>query len=302
MKSRRSSTMPPSSSSYSYLFRDPAGISTKTTACLVAHARATAAGTSAFSRSRTRSSPTRSRPRAARGCAGDANGAVAVEACVMRPGCSIRLSTPPRLSASVQIFVRATSATASSSDSSEERDHAAEVAHLARGDLVPGVRRQARGRAPSRRAGAPAGMRRLRARSRSAARMRTASVLSPRSTSQRRTGRGRRRATSAGSAGAPRSSGRSSPAKPPTDVRVAAEVLRRRVDDDVGAELERPLQIRRRERVVDDEDRAGRVRRVGGRADVDDVEQRVRRRLDPDHARALVEVRREVRRTASAGT
>ena len=37
------------------------------------------------------------------------------------------------------------------------------------------------------------------------------------------------------------------------DIRVAAEVLRRRVDDDVGAELERPLEVRRRERVVDDE-------------------------------------------------
>ena len=51
-------------------------------------------------------------------------------------------------------------------------------------------------------------------------------------------------------------------AKPADDVRVAAEVLRRRVDDDVGAELERALQVRRRERVVDDDERAG---RVGGR-------------------------------------
>ncbi len=37
------------------------------------------------------------------------------------------------------------------------------------------------------------------------------------------------------------------------EVGVAAEVLRRRVDDDVGAELERPLEVRGRERVVDDE-------------------------------------------------
>ena len=50
------------------------------------------------------------------------------------------------------------------------------------------------------------------------------------------------------------------------DVGVAAEVLRRRVDDDVGAELERALEVRRRERVVDDEQRAGLVRGVGGRA------------------------------------
>src|SRR5713101_7953202 len=40
------------------------------------------------------------------------------------------------------------------------------------------------------------------------------------------------------------------------DVRVSTEVLGRRVDDDVGAELERSLQVRRRKGVVHDEDRA----------------------------------------------
>ena len=79
------------------------------------------------------------------------------------------------------------------------------------------------------------------------------------------------------------------------DVGVAADVLRRRVDDDVGAVLERALQVRRGEGVVDDEDRADGVRGVGGRADVDHVQRRVRRRLDPDHPRPLVEVRGEVR-------
>ena len=73
------------------------------------------------------------------------------------------------------------------------------------------------------------------------------------------------------------------------DVRVAAEVLRRRVEDDVGAERERLLEIRRGEGVVDDEDRAGRVGGVRDRADVDEVEQRVRRGLDPDEARPLVD-------------
>ena len=48
---------------------------------------------------------------------GTANGASAVDACVIRAGCSIRLSTPPRLSASFQIFVRATRSTASCSSS-----------------------------------------------------------------------------------------------------------------------------------------------------------------------------------------
>ena len=76
---------------------------------------------------------------------------------------------------------------------------------------------------------------------------------------------------------------------------MAAEVLRRRVDDDVGAELQRLLQVRRGEGVVDDDQRAGRVRRLGHRADVDDVQHRVRRRLEPDDPRPLVEVVGDVR-------
>ena len=41
---------------------------------------------------------------------------------------------------------------------------------------------------------------------------------------------------------------------------VAAQVFGHRVDDDVGAVLERPAQVRRRQRVVDDQRNAGRVR------------------------------------------
>ena len=40
------------------------------------------------------------------------------------------------------------------------------------------------------------------------------------------------------------------------DVAVAAEELRRRLDHEVRAELERPADVRRRERVVDDVQRA----------------------------------------------
>ena len=72
--------------------------------------------TSACSRSATRSSadsiPTERRTR----FVGGANGASAVDACVISAGTSIIDSTPPSDSASFQIFVRATSATASSSD------------------------------------------------------------------------------------------------------------------------------------------------------------------------------------------
>ena len=85
-------------------------------------------------------------------------------------------------------------------------------------------------------------------------------------------------------------------------VAVAAEVLGRRVDDEVGAEVERLLQVRRRERVVDDEQRADGVRRVGGLANVDDVQERVRRRLDPHEPDVVAEVRREVVVELARGT
>jgi len=69
------------------------------------------------------------------------------------------------------------------------------------------------------------------------------------------------------------------------DVRVPAEVLGGRVHDDVGPERERPLEIRRRERVVDDDARACRTRDTHDACDVDDVQQRVRGRLDPHDLR-----------------
>ena len=69
--------------------------------------------------------------------------------------------------------------------------------------------------------------------------------------------------------------------EPADDVGVAAEVLRRRVHDDVGAERERLLQVRRRERVVDDDARVALVRELRDRLDVDDRQHRVGRRLDP---------------------
>ena len=91
---------------------------------------------------------TRCRPRAGSGSRGTANGASAVDAWVMRAGCSIRLSTPPRLSASFQIFVRPTTVDRLLLAPEQERDHAAEVPHLARGDLVARVPRRGRGRGP----------------------------------------------------------------------------------------------------------------------------------------------------------
>ena len=66
------------------------------------------------------------------------------------------------------------------------------------------------------------------------------------------------------------------------DVGVAAAVLRGGVHDDVGAEGQRLLEVRRGEGVVDDQQRAGVVGDRGERLDVADVEQRVGGRLDPD--------------------
>ena len=172
----------------------------------------------------------------------------------------------------------------------EERDHPAEAAHLPRGDLVarvvgqPGEEDALHGRVPARKAATACAFSEWRS-------MRMASVLRPRRTSQQSNGPGTapsdfcrnlRRSAIVGSFVA---------AKPPITSE-AAEVLRRRVDDDVGAQLERALQVRRRERCRRPRGADG-VRGFGRLADVDHVQERVRRRLEPDQAGLLVEVRLE---------
>jgi hypothetical protein len=64
--------------------------------------------------------------------------------------------------------------------------------------------------------------------------------------------------------------------------------------DEVGAECERLLEVRGCEGVVDGENRPGCVRCLCSSADVDDVEERVRRRLDPDESNVVVQIRRQV--------
>ena len=56
---------------------------------------------------------------------------------------------------------------------------------------------------------------------------------------------------------------------------------------DIGAETERLLQVRGRERVVDDDPRTPVLRKLRRRRDVDHGEERVRRRLDPDELRLV---------------
>ena len=71
------------------------------------------------------------------------------------------------------------------------------------------------------------------------------------------------------------------------DVRVTAQVLRRRVHDGVGTELEWLLQVGRGECVVHDASGAMSVRNGYDGLDVDDVELRIARRLHPHQARLL---------------
>jgi hypothetical protein len=66
------------------------------------------------------------------------------------------------------------------------------------------------------------------------------------------------------------------------DVAVAVDVLCDRVDDDVGAVLERVLDVGGEEGVVNDDHDAGAVGDVGDGADVDEREGGVGGRLDPD--------------------
>ena len=78
-------------------------------------------------------------------------------------------------------------------------------------------------------------------------------------------------------------------------VRVTGEVFRRGMEDDVRPKAQRPLERRRRERVVDHDQRPpaalGNAPGDGrhGRRDVDHLEMRVRGRLEPDQPRPFGE-------------
>ena len=70
-------------------------------------------------------------------------------------------------------------------------------------------------------------------------------------------------------------------------VGVAAHILGRRVHDDVRTQLEEPLQHRRREGVVHDQQAAHLVCEGRNRSDVSNQQERVRGRLNPHELRAL---------------
>ena len=95
-----------------------------------------------------------------------------------------------------------------------------------------------------------------------------------------------RRAAPGGCAGCSASVGVAGDEGAHQQVGVAAERLGHAVQDEVGAEVERRLEDRRGEGVVDEDQGAGRVRRRDAGRQVGDLEQRVRRGLQPQQVRA----------------
>ena len=65
------------------------------------------------------------------------------------------------------------------------------------------------------------------------------------------------------------------------DVGMAAEVLGRAVHDDVRAQAQRLLQVRRGERVVHGQQGAGFAAELRDGGDIQDLQERIGRRLDP---------------------
>ena len=157
----------------------------------------------------------------------------------MIAGCSIRHSTPPRISARKKIFVVLQEpARAARALREHEADHPAEAARLLLLQLVLRVLRKPR----------IDDLLDLRMRSSHSAiarafvswrSMRTCSVFVPRSVSNESIGGTAPTAFCRMRAAVQRSCGSSR--DPADDVAVAVRVLRRECDDDVGAELERPL-------------------------------------------------------------
>ena len=73
--------------------------------------------------------------------------------------------------------------------------------------------------------------------------------------------------------------------RPADHVRVPAQVLGGAVNHDVRPVFERPLEVAAGEGVVHHQDRPVLVAQLGQGGDVQDLQQRVRRRFDPDHPR-----------------
>ena len=215
------------------------------------------------------------------------------EAWVIDAGCEIRVSTPPRLSAS-----DITSTAVEESLGRGVARRASKVISAPKPRRLALLQRRGPGgpggpdRAPAAPSGAPPGSRRARGRSSRGAPCARASVLMPRSI--RKESNGERIAPSDFCTKSNQSpcSGALRDQHAADRVAVAVQELGRRVDDDVGAELERALEVGRHEGVVDRQERAVGVRDLGRAGDVGDLHHRVGRRLDVDHPRLRAASRR----------
>ena len=198
---------------------------------------------------------------------GTSNPEPSSDACVIAPGCSIRLSTPPRLSASDHTPVSVSACVGRGAPAVHaEADHAPEAAHLPPGHGVARIALEARVEDLG-------DGRRRREQRRDALRVVAVALHAHRErlqAAQREEAVERRRnpaerVLEEAQPLAHRAIARADEAA--DDVGVAADVLGRRVHDDVGAQLERLLQVRARERVVDDQQRRRRrARRRRSRA------------------------------------
>ena len=96
-----------------------------------------------------------------------------------------------------------------------------------------------------------------------------------------RTGQERRRRHS-GKRRSARASSRRPATAPPMTSEWPRQILGRAVNHQVGPELDRPLQIGGGEGIIHGQQATAVVRQRGDRGDIDDLEQRVGRRFDPD--------------------
>ena len=201
--------------------------------------------------------------------------------------CSTRLSVPP---SEVARFHSATCAAvamaAASPPAHADRQHAAEAAvHLPRRHRMAAARRAGRDRAPPRCADAARSARRCAAPTpmRAHAQVQRAHAAQQ----QPRLERAERAADlcTHGLHALPEGVVLTRHQHAGDEIGVAVQVLGGRVHHEVGAELERPRQHRRRDGGVDRHARAGRVRECRGGRDVGDRPQRVGRRFDPHQLR-----------------
>ena len=184
-----------------------------------------------------------------------------------------------------------------------ERDHAAESRHLSRGDARGRDGTRARG---STRRGPSGDATRNAA---TAARAPAVGVASgPRASSARAargsspSGRAPPRPRSRGTRAARSSSSSLVTTAPPIRSECPPMYFVTLCTTTSAPSVERPLQGGGRERVVDHDAGAGRVRDLADRPDVDDLQQRVRRRLDPDEPGLGSERRGQARRASVRST